>query len=141
MATITYETPASYDAALSSEVSAISDTASTAAGSAIDNSSSLDMLGDISILLATITPTSTGARVDIHLLPRLDDGTTYADIGTATIVGTLAITTGAGAKSGMIQGVRIPPGFFKLALTNRTGVTLNATGNTVKIRRYGLTVA
>lgn len=140
MATITFETPASYDAALSSEVSAISDTTTTALGTAIDNSSTLDILGDVSVLLGSINPTSTGARLDIHLAPRLDDGSTYADLGTATLVGTIPITTGSGAKSGMLRGITILPGFFKLAVTNRTGVTLNAT-NTVKIRRYGMTVA
>lgn len=141
MATITYETPSSFSNALTTELDSLADASNTAASSAIDNSTNLDIHADVSVVLGSINPTSAGARVDIHLVPRLADGSTYADIGAATVVGTVPITTGSAVKNAMLRGVMIPPGHYKLAATNRTGVTLAASGNTIAIRTYGFTSA
>lgn len=141
MATITYETPSSFTNALTTELNSLADGSSTAASSAIDNSTNLDLFADVSAILGSINPTATSARIDVHLVPRLGDGSTYADIGAATVVATIPVTTGSAAKNLGTIGIRIPPGHYKLAVTNRTGVTLAASGNTVSYRTYGLASA
>jgi hypothetical protein len=142
MATITYETPTSFASQLTTELNSLANATDSAASAAYDNSTNLDLFADVSLVLASINPTdSAGARCEIHLLPRLADGSTYADISSNTIVGVITVTDTSSAKNAMLRGVPIPPGFFKWALTNRTTVTLGASSNVVSVRTYGGTVA
>jgi hypothetical protein len=134
-----YGTPAAFANVLTTELNSLADAANSAAGSAIDNSSNLYGFADLSMALAAINPTSAGARMEVHLLPRLADGSTYADISASTRVGTIVVdTTGSNTKEGMLHRVPVPPGFFKWAATNRTGVTLAASGSIFAHRLYDM---
>jgi hypothetical protein len=135
---IKWDTPASYDAALSTGLNSLAD-GSSASSSAIANGTDKYPLMDVSILLASLTP-GTGGYVEIHVAPLLDDGSSYPDIfaGGPTLVGAVSLKTGASVKNAMICGIQIPPGDFKVALLNKAGASLAASGNTVKTRRYDI---
>ena len=135
-----YGTPAAFANVLTTELQSLADGTASAASSAIDNSSNLYGFADVSLVIgnAASDPTSTGARWEIHLLPRLADGSTYADITASTRVGTIIVTTGDSVKNGMLSRVPIPPGFFKWAATNRMGVTSHSSGHTMAHRLYDM---
>lgn len=114
----------------------------------VTNGTGRYLYADISVRLASMTPTA-GGHIALFLLPLLDDGTTYADgasSATATAqasithyVGALALRAVASAQNGMVRGILVPPGSFKWYLINRSGVPF-ATGttvNTIKHRLYG----
>lgn len=134
-----YSTPAAFNSQLTTELNSLADAANTAASGIVDNSTALAGFADVSVVLAAINPTNAGARVDIHLLPRLADGSTYADISASTRVGTVVVdTTGSNTKEGMLLRVPLPPGHFRWAATNRTGVTLGASGSVISTRHYDM---
>lgn len=145
MATVTWESPTSFTNALTTGLDSLASGSATAASTAIDNSTNLDMFADFSAILGSINPSGT-PYLELHLLPRLGDASTYADRSTSTLAGQLVVTTGSSAKSGMFVSfnggpIIIPPGLFKVQVVNQTGVSLAASGNTVSYRAYGQTVA
>ena len=131
--------------ALSTEFNSLANGSSTAASSAIDNSSALDMWADMELNLGTfgVAP-SAGAYVEVYLIPSVD-GTNYADGAAATapaqelLVGAFSVRAATAAQRLVLRGVPIPPGLFKLLCINRTGQAMNASGNTLKYRTYHLT--
>lgn len=103
--------------------SAISSGAASSLGSTvIANGTDLDLLMDVSVRLSSYTPGS-NPYWELHLVPLLDDGSTYADRSAATLVDTLPVTTGASAKGLMFWGVSVPPGSYKLQLVNQSGAS------------------
>lgn len=124
---------------LTTELDGIADAASTSASADQDNSSNLYGFADISVILASANPTSAGARLELHVIPRLGDGSTFADLTPSTIAGTVVVdTTGNNPKEGMLRGVPIPPGFFRWRAVNRMGVTTAASANVVSVRYYDI---
>lgn len=137
---IRWDTPNSYDAALSTGLNSLA-SGSSAISSNIANGTDLLILMDVSIILASFTPgTAPPGYFEIHVSPLLDDATHYADVYTAgpTQVGVVGLLAGASVKYGMLSGIQIPPGDFKLAILSQAGATLASSGNTVKSRRYDL---
>lgn len=110
----------------------------------IDNSSVLDEFMDVSIALASAAFTGAGACIGVSLYPLNQDGTTYGDgrFGTSAagpapyLVGTIPLVVATQAQEGTLFGIVIPPGHFKLVLTNNGGVALAASGNVCKYRTY-----
>jgi hypothetical protein len=119
------------------------------AGTAIDNSTALNMFADLSLQLGAITPTIEGAWA--YLYPRNKDGTTYGDNRFTTVaagepppqyrIGNFSWDLTAGAKYSTIYGIVLPPGFFKFVLYNYCGVTWGGGGvNTCQYRTYNRAV-
>ena len=85
--------------------------------------------------------------VELHIRPRLSDGTNFADafIGGPTHVFPYRLSTGSSVKKALWCPPRYPifvrPGRFSLGIGNRTGQTFNNTGNTLKYRLLTPTVA
>lgn len=136
------------------------DLASLASGSSvlssvasIANQTAQDIYADLSVRM-TISSTAIGAGAffALYLAALLDDGATYGDgslaSGTpATVipayspVGIIPIRTATlTVMAGFIQGIVIPPGSFRFAFNNGSGVALSATGANcvVKYRTYNL---
>jgi len=130
-----YDTPLTYDAALGSGLNSLA-SGSAATSSNIGNSSDKCPLMDISGILGAFNPSGT-PYLEIHLLPLLDDGSSYADRGVGTLVASVQVSTGSSAKKFEVVGIPIPPGDFEIAVVNQTGTTFASSGNTVKTRRYG----
>ncbi len=105
-----------------------------------DNSTNLYGFADVSLVIGNgaSDPSTADARYEIHILPRLADGTTFADLTASTIVGVVVVRTGDFAKNGMLRGVPIPPGHFQWQAVNRMGVTSHSSGNTMSVRYYDL---
>lgn len=104
--------------------------AGAATGPAISNDgvTELDMLADLELVLASLTP-GTAPYVEIWCVPSVDS-TNYGDTG--VLVASMTITTGVGAKREIIFDVPVPIKDHKWKLVNRAGVALGATGNTLK---------
>lgn len=116
-------------------------------GTALDNSTTLDVFADISVSLGSITPGSGAPFIGIYIMPLNEDGTSYGDgrFGSAAagppasayFVGSVPCNpSSAGVVTGIIRGVVLPPGKFKLCLYNSAGVSLASSANTVDYRTY-----
>lgn len=119
----------------------------------ITNQTSQDLFMDVSIrlTLGTATAIGSGAFVGLFLFPLLDDGATYGD--GSLVAGTqAAVTPGVtyvGAvpfrqatytvMAGAVLGIWIPPGSFRLAVQNNTGVRWSTAANSIcKYRTYNI---
>lgn len=110
-------------------------------GAAIDNSSNRYLYADLELYLDTFN-TAVITSVTVHIIASLDD-TNYED-GSAGVPPvkladiTFQIVTGNTVKRAIARGLLLPPGKFKLLLTNRTGAAFPAANNTLKYRLYGV---
>jgi hypothetical protein len=140
--TFKWAAPESIATALSGALDGIGDGTFSAASSAITNetgSPALYQYIDLELVLASLSP-ATGAYVDIWLEPTLD-GSNYADAGkalqTASLLCSFQLDTAAATAQRIVRtNVPIPPLDFKLQLRNKAGVSLGASGNTLKYRRH-----
>lgn len=136
----------------STEVNSVVNGNAILAASALDNSSTLDEFFDISISLGSVTPGAGAPYIGFYLVSLNQDGTTYGDgrFGSAAagppasqyFIGSVpCVASTAGIITGIIRGILLPPGSFKLILYNQTGVTLAGSSNTIKIRSYNRSVS
>jgi hypothetical protein len=139
VAVIKWATPATSANALTTELNSLANAATSAASAAIDNATDKYLYMAVDVTLASLTPTA-GGYLAVYLLPAVD-GTNYSDITQSQLVATLALTTTASAKRVSLGNIPIPPFSFKLALENRSGVALGASGNVLATRRYNEEVA
>lgn len=145
MATISWATPASIATALSTELNSLADGSYSNASTAYDNLTNLYLYCQLELVLASLTP-GTGGYVSVYLVKQLD-GTNYEDGGGATapratsLVCTFDLSTSTGAKRQISMPFPIPPCPFKFVLYNKAGVSLGASGNTLKYKVGNETVA
>ena len=110
---------------------------SWATGAAVTNASDKTELMDVAIRLsAAVTPVGASNRIDVYLIPDADpdDGTgvyatSRADVAADTPaqykVGEIAgMVLASGFRYGMLRGVIIPPGRFKIQIENNLGAAL-----------------
>ena len=127
---------------LTTELNSLADATMSAASTAIANQTNLDMYADIEVNLASLSPAG-GGYVSLYILEAVD-GSNYPSQSDADLrlTGTQLLcllpvgTTASTAQRVVARNVLIPPGSFKIKLDNRTGVALNASGNTVKFNSY-----
>lgn len=116
----------------------------------IDNTTALDVFMDVSISLASITPTGT-PYIGLYLYPLNQDTTTYGDgkFGSAAAgppasqywAGNIPAVASAGVQIGMLRDIVLPPWKFKLVFYNVLGVAIAASGNVVKYTTHNRAVA
>jgi hypothetical protein len=119
-------------------------------GAAIDNTSNLARYMDLELTLASLDLSSqTSPCVVVYMLESVDGGTDYDTVSDAesaddncppadkiiAIIG-LRPYSGAEAKLAVKSLIPIPPGHFKLAVRNKTGVAFGASGNKLAYRTY-----
>jgi len=129
--------------ALTTELNALANGSATAASSAIDNTSALDLFMDLTLTVATQGGSrSTGATVSVYLVPALD-GTNYDDVTTTTaeLVAVFPLDAATTARQATRRDVPIPPGLFKLFALNSTGQALAASGSLVEYRMHSVETA
>lgn len=116
---------------------------------AITNSTNLDIYADVSFVITTGGTTTSASYFTLSLLPLNQDGTTYGDgyassttvqpsaaYAASSVQVKVGVTSGS-TLTGMFRQIILPPGDFKLALSNNLGVALNATAAlTMKYRSY-----
>jgi hypothetical protein len=135
------------------------DLASMASGSSvlsstgdITNGTALDIFADFSINFASIAVAAPN-YVGVYLYPLNQDGSTYGDnnfvAGTQKAAtpsstyykGGIAVPTGTAAVNGILTGIIMPPGTFRLCVQNNLGIAMSASTNTAKYRTYNRSVA
>jgi hypothetical protein len=119
---------------------------SSLASPQIDNSGAApDMFVQFEVVLASLTPVAAG-NVLVVCVPLASDGGSVSSTdgtGTGNQVpwqnyphAAIALRTGAGAQVQQSPPISLPPGQYRLALINRAGVALAASGNMVSWRKY-----
>lgn len=113
----------------------------------IDNSTNKYALVDLELALGSAA--FTGLNVDLYLIPSID-GTTFGDwTGNVTSEETenqphrvCSFTTSADTAAQLLPKLRValPNGKYKWALRNKAGVTLAASGNSLKWRPHSLAI-
>ena len=118
----------------------------------IDNGTALDQFMDVSVRLAISSSTiASGAAISLFRYDLLDDATTYGDgqltAGTQANVSPamyplpsidLPPASAVTKLVGMVTGILIPPGKFRLALQNNSGFNLSSGTQVVKYRTYNV---
>lgn len=133
--------------AISTDMNSDAD-AAYAISAAIDNSSNLDTFMDVELYLASVDLSAqTNPAIYIWIITRFD-GTNFSDGDVTDGCGRapdaiipLNVGTGAEVKREVARQIIIPPEQFKILYQNNTGAALAASGNTIKYRTYGMTVA
>jgi hypothetical protein len=133
---------ASIASALTTELNALANGSNSAASSAIDNTSNLDLYHDLTFTVGTTTSRTAGGYVAVYLVPALD-GSNYDDVHevTAELVAVFTLDAATTARQVTRRDVPVPPGLFKYFLRNVTGQALTATGNLLEYRAHSIETA
>jgi hypothetical protein len=119
-----------------------------AVGAVIDNTTTLDMLAEVSFISTTTAiSVAVGGHLAIYLLPLLHDGTSYPtnNVSSATLLPSASYVRGViGMPSGSVVPlgstlIQVPYGSWKFGIVNRLGVALNAS-STALTCKYRLLV-
>lgn len=120
------------------ELNSITTGTFVAVGAELANETDLYQYIVFEVVLASLTPAA-GGYVDIWI-DYQTDGTNYADpakpLQTSAFLCALGLDTTAAAQRITSRPCAILPIDFKLQLRNMAGVTLAASGNTLKYRRF-----
>lgn len=134
---------ASIASALTTELDALGNNSNTAASSAIDNTSNLDLYHDLTLTVATQgVARSAGATIEIYMTMALD-GTNYDDVSheTAELVAVFSLDAATTARQLTRRDIPVPPGLFKYFARNRTGQSLAANSSLLEYRAHSRRIA
>lgn len=137
-----WNTPSSVVSLLTTELNSLGNNTLSSASAAVNNDANLDMYADLELVLASLSPTA-GAYVAVYLLEAID-GTNYPEatnlrLKTSQLLLAIPLdTTAATAQRIAARNVLLPPGKFKVVLDNQSGVSLAASGNTLKMLPYNV---
>jgi hypothetical protein len=139
MATFKWLAPEAIATYYTTQLNSLANATFVAVGAEVTNETDLYPYIMFEIVLASLSPTA-GAYVDIWI-DYQPDGTNFSDpakpLQTASLLCTLALdTTAATAQRINSQICTLMPIDFKLQLRNMAGVAFNASGNTLKYRRF-----
>ena len=144
MATTSHKT---YTVALTSilttEFNSLANGSATAASSAIDNTTNLDLFMDLQFNIAAQgSSRSTGATVSVYMTTATD-GTNYDDANTTTaeLVAVFPLDAATTARQSTRRDIPIPPGKFKLFALNSTGQAMAASSTTLKYATHNVLTA
>ena len=143
MATTKHAAYGTHTSALTTEFNSLANGSSTAASSAIDNTSNLDLFMDLELVLNTQgSSRSTGAIVSVYAV-HATDGSNYGDVNTTTaeLLAVFTFDAATTARRATVRDVPMPPGLFKLFANNGTGQALAASSNTLKYRPHNVSTA
>jgi hypothetical protein len=122
---------------LSTVFDSIANAVLSAATTALDNGTNLDTHCIIEINLGSLTPVTPG-YIELYMT-KAPDGTNYENdpviggVDVNTLIATIPVTAGVGAKRVMTGLIAIPPCPIKFFLGNQLNVTTAASGNTLDI--------
>lgn len=112
----------------------------------IDNSTTRYTHADLYVELGSAAFTGSGSGIEIYLVPSVD-GAKYPSWATSVstdetentphFVGFMATTASTAAQKMVLRGIEFPAGKFKIAIRNRGGVALAASGNALYWRPFG----
>lgn len=136
MATFKYSTPEAITSVHTTSLNSLANAGLSAASSTIANETDRLPEVQIELVLASLTPTGTPA-VNVWIAYS-SDATNFDDgsVSEMELIAVLPLSTSASAKRVSRSGY-LRPLDFKLYVENKSGVSFGASGNTLKIRRYG----
>lgn len=119
-------------------------------GAEINNETNLALYVDLELTLASLDLSAqTNPSVEVYLIESVDGGTDFETVtdGSSTdathppsdkLLCTFGLREGSGAEAKLAikSMLLIPPGRFKLAMINRTGVAFASSGNVLAYRTY-----
>lgn len=120
----------------STSLNSLANNAASAASSAIANQTNLDIYGQFTLHLASLTP-GAGGYITLYITPATDNSTYPSATATVLrnqpdkILYTFPLDTAVGAQDLVTPVLMLPPCSFKIVLDNQSGVALNAAGNTL----------
>lgn len=134
----------SYTAAIASvlttDLNSLGSGSTSAASSALDNTSNLDLFADLTLTVATQgSARSAGANVSVYMVMALD-GTNYDDVqsSTAELVAVFTLDAATTARQLTRRDIPIPPGLYKYFVVNNTGQAFAASGNILEHRMHSI---
>lgn len=140
---------AGWQSAFGSEINSIVNGNAILSSINIGNGTALDEFMDISISLGSITPVAPNF-IGFYIHPFNQDGSTYGDGRFSSSAagppastyyrGNIVLVAAAQVQTGVVTGIVLPPGDFKLVMYNRAGVTLASSANVIKYRTYNRSV-
>lgn len=131
---------ASIASVLTTDLNSLANATNSAASSAIDNTTNLDLFDDLTLTLDTQGGArAAGATVEVYLIQALD-GTNYdaTHQTTAELVAVFTLDAATTARQLTRKDIPIPPGLFKYFVRNATGQALAASGNILERRPHSL---
>lgn len=145
MATVKWATPTAIATALTTDLNTLANGSFSAVSAEYDNETNQYLYGEFELHLASLTPSS-GGYCALYLVKKID-GTNYEDGGGAVtppstaLVASFPLRATAAAQHVVVGNVLLPNCPFKMIVENRSGVSFAGSGNTLKYRFYGETVA
>jgi hypothetical protein len=124
-------------------LNSLANNANSAASSAIDNGTLLDLYDDLTLTVATQgSARSAGAVVTVYLIPALD-GTNYDAVSEATaeVAAVFSLDAATTARQSTRRDIPIPPGLFEYFVRNSTGQAFASSGNILERRPHSLETA
>lgn len=130
-----WKAPEAIATAHSTSLNSLANTALSAASSTVDNETDLYEFINLEVVLASLTPTGTPA-INVYVSYSLD-GTNFDDgsVSEMELLASCPLSTSASAKRVSRGNIPIRPLKAQLYVENRSGVSLAASGNTLKYRR------
>jgi hypothetical protein len=128
---------------LTTDLNSLANAGISAASSALDNTSNLDLYDDLTFTIATQGGArSAGATVSVLMVQALD-GTNYDDVETTCgqLVAVFPLDAATTARQVSVRDVPIPPGLFKYFVRNNTGQAFAASGNILERRPHSIETA
>src|SRR4051812_8185205 len=116
MASTTHKGYGTIISALTTELNALATATNTAASAAIDNSTALDLYGDVELVVGAAGAARTaGGVIQVFLLPSAD-GTNYPDLHEtlAELACTFGLDAATTARRIVVRDVPLPPGLYKV---------------------------
>lgn len=139
MATFKWLAPEAIATYYTTQLNSLANAAFVAVGAEITNETDLYPYIAFELVLASLSPTA-GAYVDVWI-DYQPDGTNFSDpakpLQTSSLLCTLPLDTTAATAQRINSNIcPLMPLDFKLQLRNMAGVAFNASGNTLKYRRF-----
>lgn len=125
---------------LTTELNSLASAGVSAASSARDNTTNLDLFTDLTFTIAAQgAARSSGANVSVYLIMALD-GTNYDDTNatTAELAAVFSFDAVTTARQSTRRDIPIPPGLFKWFVVNNTGQAFAASGNILEVRNHSV---
>jgi hypothetical protein len=128
---------------LTTDLNSLGNGSISAASSALDNTSNLDLYDDLTFTIATQGGArSAGAAVTVLMVQALD-GTNYDDVEVSCgqVVAVFPLDAATTARQCSVRDVPIPPGLFKYFIRNGTGQAFASSGNILERRPHSVETA
>lgn len=143
MATIKWHNGISVASLLTTELNSLANGAAAITASAVDADTDLATHGDFELVVTYGTNPTADSVVDLYLIRQVD-GTNYEDGSTTGPilpangwVGSFTLRAVTTAQRIIVPKVELPPLDFHVLVVNRSGQAMAASGNTLKLKRYG----